>query len=208
MPVITNGKQLAQLTVAQPPPEYPPVAKVNYLEGLVRIEITVDQKGRVAFTHVVNGNPLLADAALKAVSHWIYHPLETPTGPMGFNATVKVRFSLRRQGTELTPRQAELDFQRRVKPPQIVPPSKDAKRAEVVHMRLLVDDRGQVVDRDAVPMNRAEFEAACENLRAWSFHPAYWGTMPIASYLDVDVPVDAASVARAGSNPEARSMPQ
>ena len=201
---IVNSHQLASLMLSEQAPEYPPIAKVNYLEGVVQIEITVDNQGRVSTAHVLHGNPILAAASLKAVTHWLYHPLTTETGPAGFATTVKVRFTLRHPGVSLTPRQAEQDFQRQVKPPQLENPAQEKQPEGVVHMRLLVNDQGQVVDSEADPMDRAQFEAACENLRGWTFHPARWGSLPIASYLNIDVPVSVPSVARAAASTVAR----
>jgi hypothetical protein len=67
-------------------------------------------------------------------------------------------------------------------------------------MRLLVNDQGQVVDMDVPPTGRAQFAAARETLQGWTFRPAHWGSLPIASYLDVDVPVSAPSIARAAAS--------
>src|ERR1019366_1822316 len=186
--VITNHRQLAALVLAQPAPEYPAVARVNYIEGLVQIQITVNNRGNVSDAHVLKGNPVLATAALKAVSHWMYRPLATATGPAGFNTTVRLKFSLHHPGVQLSAQQAERDFARQVKPPQIVPPAQGGQTDGVVHMRLLVDDQGEVVDTDATNLERAQIDAVSANLRGWTFHPAHWGTLPIASYLDVDVP--------------------
>jgi TonB family protein len=190
--------------IAQPAPEYPAVARVNYVEGLVQIQITVNNHGNVSDAHVLKGNPVLATAALKAVSHWMYRPLATATGPAGFNTTVRLKFSLHHPGVQLSPQQAERDFNRQVRPPQIVPPAHGSQTAGLVRMRLLVNDQGQVVDSDATRQDRAQFDAVSTNLRGWTFHPAHWGTMPIASYLDVDVPMGPASVARAAASPDAR----
>ena len=68
LPVITSRKQVAALVMDQPPPEYPPVAKVNFLQGQVQLELTVNGKGKVAHAHVVQGNAILAASALKAAS--------------------------------------------------------------------------------------------------------------------------------------------
>jgi hypothetical protein len=56
-------------------------------------------------------------------------------------------------------------------------------------MRLLVNDQGQAVDKERLSGSGARFDAAWETARAWTFRPAHWGNLPIASYLDVDVPV-------------------
>ena len=57
---------------------------------------------------------------MKAVLRWIYHPLTTASGPSGFITTVKLKFTLNDRWLDLTPQQAERDFLRQVKPPQVV----------------------------------------------------------------------------------------
>jgi TonB family protein len=205
-PVTIDRKQATKMVVAQTMPVYPPVAKVNYIEGQVKVELTVDGKGNVDKAHVVEGNAILAESALKATRRWIYHPLTTPTGPARFITKVSVKFSLHNRGKDaaLTAQQAEKDFLRQVKPPQVVRPPADAHPGDVVHMHLLVNDQGQVVDSDVSRAGNAQFEAACETLRGWTFRPAYWGNLPIASYLDVDVPVSAPPVARSAANSGSR----
>lgn len=203
LPVILDSKQIARLTMAQPGPEYPPVAKINYLEGIVQMEITVNSEGNVAHVHVVDGNPILAAAAMKAARQWIYRPLATASGPSGFITMVRMKFILSHRAKDLTPQQAERDFERQVKPPEMNRPPEDG-HPEIVHMRLLVNDQGQVVDREVSPLSSALFEAACEALRGWTFRPAHWGSLPVASYLTVDVPVNASSVSRVAANPASR----
>ena len=200
LPVIIDPKQIVRLAMAQPRPEYPPVAKVNYLQGVVQMELTIDGEGNVANIHVVIGNPILAVAAMNATRQWIYHPLATPSGPSGFITMVRVKFALPHPGLDLSPQQAERDFDRQVKPPQVNRPPEDAHPQAVVHMLLLLNDQGQVVDKGTSPLGSAMFEAACETLRGWTFRPAHWGSLPVASYLMVDVPVSALPATRAAVN--------
>jgi TonB family protein len=202
LPVLIDPKQAAKLVMAQSPPEYPPVAKVNYIEGQVQLELTVDGKGTVDKAHVLDGNAILAESALRATRRWTYHPLTTPSGPSGFITRVRLKFSLYNRGAEaeLTPRRAERDFLRQVKPPQVMRPPDEAHAGDAVHMRLLVNDQGQVIDSDVSSPGKGQSEAARETLRGWTFRPAYWGNLPIASYLEVDVPMSAASMARAAAN--------
>jgi TonB family protein len=204
LPAVIGRKQAEGLALTRLAPEYPPVAKVNYIQGYVHLELTVDGAGDVTNVHVLDGNAMLAASALQATRRWIYHPLSTPAGPAGFITTVKLKFTLRSAAAELTPQQAERDFERQVKPPQMVLPPEGAPREEVVHMRLLVNDQGEVVDREALPMGRARLKAAWETVRGWTFRPAHWGNLPIASYFDVDVPVSAPPVTRAAANTGSR----
>lgn len=200
-------RQATKLLITQKAPEYPPVAKVNYVQGSVQLELTVNGAGKVANAHVLQGNPVLADSALKATRQWIYHPLDTPKGPAGFITTVELKFTLdnwnlrtppedREDRDFLTPQRAERDFMRQVKPPQAVRTSEVTHPEDVVHMRVLVNDQGQVDDLEISPTGKDQFEAACEALRSWTFHPAHWGTLPVAAYLDVDVPISIPPLSR------------
>jgi TonB family protein len=182
--------------MARPKPDYPPVAKINYLQGLVKVRITVTQQGRVASAHVLQGNAILAVEALKATRRWIYRPLATAKGPSGFITTVKLNFTLGNAAGDLTPQRAEHDFLRQVKPPQTLVPPVVGHSQGTVRVHLLVNEEGQVVDRDCGARGRPHAEAACEISQGWKFRPAFWGNLPIASYLDVDVPVDTLPLAR------------
>ena len=195
--VVLNRKQATKLLISQLTPDYPPVAKVNYLVGHVQVLLTVDGEGKVANAHVLGGNAVLAASALKATRQWVYHPLVTPAGPSAFMTTVEVKFIMDFRDADLTPQQAERDFLRSVKPPQVVRPEADPPSDDVLHLHLLVNDQGEVDDLGISPVSGAQLEAAREALRGWTFRPAHWGTLPIASYLDVEVPLSAPSLARA-----------
>lgn len=200
LPVIMDPKQAARLIINQPAPEYPTVAKVNYLQGHVQLQLTVNGAGKVAKAHVLKGNAIFAASALKAARRWLYHPLSTTAGPSGFITTVELKFRMQYGHSDLTAQQAERDFLRQIKPPQVVRREGDAHVEDVVHLRLLVNDQGEVDDMDISPMGKAQFDAARETLRGWTFRPARWGSLPIASYLDVDVPITAPPLARVAAN--------
>ena len=55
-------------------PTYPELAKTMHLTGTVRVEITVNEQGTIKTAKVVGGNPVLADAAVKAVQKWKFEP--------------------------------------------------------------------------------------------------------------------------------------
>ncbi len=65
--LVLNSREASRLIVDQVRPEYPPLAKVNYIQGPVRIQLLVARGGRVAEAHVIRGHPFLAAEALKAV---------------------------------------------------------------------------------------------------------------------------------------------
>jgi TonB family protein len=66
-------------------PVYPELAKNMHLNGTVRVEVTVSEQGTVKTTKVVGGNPVLADAAVKAVQKWRFEPGPEETRVLAFD---------------------------------------------------------------------------------------------------------------------------
>ena len=196
-PIFVDQRVAARLNLTHPSPDYPVVAKVNYLQGKVQVAITVDSGGKVTAAHALNGDALLAASALQAMTQWTYQPLSTANGPAGFVTTVNVKFNLHFEGMDLSPQQAEKDFLRQLKPARVVRRPDNPPSNLMVHMHLLVNDRGEVVDRDKLPTSKAQYDAACVALRNWTFIPARWGNLPVASYVDVNVPIGPSPVTRA-----------
>ena len=73
LPVL-GAKEASRLLLNQVPPEYPALAKVNYIQGRVRVQLVISPGGTVARAHVLSGNPLLAAAVLNSVREWRYRP--------------------------------------------------------------------------------------------------------------------------------------
>lgn len=63
----TNRKLKTQVT-----PAYPELARKLHITGLVKLEVQVAADGKVKSVVVRGGNPVLADAAEKAVAKWRY----------------------------------------------------------------------------------------------------------------------------------------
>jgi TonB family protein len=58
-------------------PDYPDALKKNFIGGAVRVEVTVNPNGAVDNAQVLGGNPILGQAALKAIKQWKYAPADT-----------------------------------------------------------------------------------------------------------------------------------
>jgi TonB family protein len=56
------------------PPAYPEMAKSMHLAGSVKVQITITPQGQVRDAKILGGHPLLADAAMRAISKWKYEP--------------------------------------------------------------------------------------------------------------------------------------
>jgi TonB family protein len=55
-------------------PEYPRELHERGIEGTVRLALTISPKGSVQSVRVLGGNPILAEAAVKAAEQWVYSP--------------------------------------------------------------------------------------------------------------------------------------
>lgn len=80
--------------VTQVPPLYPLSAKARGIEGVVVVRVLIDKEGRVKKADVVNGDPLLTQAAVDAVRQWRYNPGTLGGAPAESYATAQVIFTL------------------------------------------------------------------------------------------------------------------
>jgi TonB family protein len=193
-PIVVDAKKASHLLLVQSRPEYPALAKVNYIQGRVQLEVEVKSNGKVEHAHVLTGHPVLAASSLKAIHDWTYRPLLTSSGPSGFLTIVTMNFSLRFKLQDLRPSQAERDLARQVKPPVVAGRPAETSTGTFVQLRLLVDDHGEVIDSGPAPNVTRDIGPAQKNLQSWTFRPAHWGTLPIAWYIDVNVPVTPATI--------------
>jgi len=199
--LVVGRGQATRLLINRVDPAYPPLAKVNYIEGQVNIEMLVSDQGRVAWAHVLQGNPILAAAALRAVRRWLYRPLVTARGPVAFLTTVKLNFTLRGTKADQRPLNPERDLTRQVNPPAVLSRVVDPGCTSFVHMRVLVNDEGQVIDSQPLQGPPSQFEGARRAVEQWTFGAARWGSMHLPWYLDVDVPVADPTVRSAAADP-------
>ena len=59
-------------------PEYPPLARMTHIEGVVAFTIDLDRDGHSSNLLVASGNPLLRLAVTDAVRHWTFSPQPVP----------------------------------------------------------------------------------------------------------------------------------
>lgn len=189
-PIELDRKMASKLLVNQVTPEYPSVARVNYIRGQVRVLITVGPSGRVSFAHVVHGHAFLAASALKAIRQWVYRPLITASGPAEFQTIVDVNFTLRSVKADRLPPDPDQDLTRQVRPPQALEAPPGDASADCVRMRVLVNDGGHAIDATPLAGPPSLFQAARQRIEGWKFRPARWGNFKVPWYVDVSVPTD------------------
>jgi protein TonB len=93
-PVRVGGEIATPRLVRRVDPEYPLIAVSAMIEGLVIIEATVDETGKVTDTKVLRSHAVLDQAAVDAVQQWRYEPLRLNGMAQPFVLTVTVSFSL------------------------------------------------------------------------------------------------------------------
>ncbi len=187
-PVILTHKRATRLLVDQARPEYPPLAKLNYIQGRVRVELSVSREGKVARAHVLSGHPLLAAAVLKAVRRWLYRPLVVSSGAIPFLTTIDIDFSLQARKLRDFPARPLRDFSRQVRPPAVVACPKQAPRMTAMHLKLLLDDEGHIIDLEPLSDSTIDLDRVERILGRWSFQPAHWGNLAIPWYIEVEIP--------------------
>jgi TonB family protein len=188
-PVSLDAQVAERLLKEKDAPVYPPLAKINYIQGSVRVRVVVSPKGRVTEAHVLQGHPFLAASALQAVQGWIYRPYRIGRKAIEFSTVVEFRFNLRAKPLSPFPPTAEKDLRDRVTPPTVVQPLADSGSKNYVRMRVLVDSHGHALDAEILSGNSAEIREAQEEITHWKFRPAHWGALAVPWYLVVKVPV-------------------
>jgi TonB family protein len=82
------------LLLTKVPPEYPPDAKDQHIQGVVLLKVTIDKEGNVANIQLISGHPLLAPPAIEAVKQWKYKPFLLNQTPVEVETQVQVNFTL------------------------------------------------------------------------------------------------------------------
>ena len=69
----------ARKIVSRVVPEYPELARKMQMTGTVRVEASVAPNGKVKFTQVRGGSPVLVKAAVDAIEKWRWAPAAQET---------------------------------------------------------------------------------------------------------------------------------
>ncbi len=75
-------------------PVYPPVAAEARVQGVVIVEVRIDEQGRVSDARILRSIPLLDEAALDAVRQWEFTPTLMNGKPVPVIMTATVNFML------------------------------------------------------------------------------------------------------------------
>jgi protein TonB len=95
-PRVSIGVMDAML-VQKVQPDYPSIAKAMHLAGTVRLHAIIGTDGSVRELRLIEGNPILAGAAMNAVRQWRYRPTMLGSQPVEVETYVTVNFVLQQQ---------------------------------------------------------------------------------------------------------------
>ncbi len=90
-------REARPLYLTNPPPPYPQIARRRGFQGVVVLEVLVDQNGSVADLRVLSssGHPVLDRTATAAVKHWIFDPGTRGEEKIKMWVRVPIRFQLK-----------------------------------------------------------------------------------------------------------------
>ena len=188
-PVDLDSQTAAKLLKKEEPPDYPTLAKLNYIQGKVRVRVFVAPNGSVSEAHVVQGHPFLAAAVLRAVRDWVYRPYRVGKKAVAFWTSIDFHFALRSKTLVAMPLSPEKDLQARVTPPAVLQQPADPPSDAHVRVRVLVGTEGRALDKQILSGDVGQAREAEEEVSHWKFRPARWGALAVPWYLVVDVPV-------------------
>jgi protein TonB len=89
-----GGQVESARLIFQPKPEYPPLAKMARIQGVVRLEAIISRDGTIQDLKVMSGHPLLVKSALEAVQRWRYQPTLLNGEPVEVVTEIDVNFTL------------------------------------------------------------------------------------------------------------------
>jgi len=90
-----DGDEFWTRVTRHPDPVYPEVARKAGIEGTVRLQVRLTQDGKIEVQKLLEGDTVLADAAMAAVKQWHGKPMWMDGKPVDVISTVTFKFKLR-----------------------------------------------------------------------------------------------------------------
>ncbi len=82
------------LAIRKVAPAYPAMGKAVRASGPVQIQVTISEEGQVIEAAVLNGHPLLRQAALEAARQWVFRPTLLSKVPVKVQGVLTFNFML------------------------------------------------------------------------------------------------------------------
>jgi len=92
-----DGDDFWRRILRHPDVNYPEIARKAGIEGTVRLQVRLTQDGKIEVQKILEGDTVLADAAIAAMKQWRGKPLWMDGKPVDVISTVTFHFKLRDQ---------------------------------------------------------------------------------------------------------------
>jgi len=92
--VQVGGDVQAAKLIRKVAPVYPPLARQARIQGVVSLRAVIAEDGSIKQLQLLNGHPLLTEAAIQAVRQWLYRPTLLNNRPVQVITQIEVRFKL------------------------------------------------------------------------------------------------------------------
>jgi protein TonB len=93
--VLKLSQIIGSKIVSKPVPPYPLIAKAAHIEGMVSVEILVDEQGRVISATATSGPAMLREAARTAALQARFTPTQLNGQPVKISGVISYNFTLR-----------------------------------------------------------------------------------------------------------------
>ena len=95
--ITLTPEQARALVLSRPPATYPALARAAGVTGTVVVDVHVSRKGAVLSLEVLDGPPLLRQAALDALKNWRFNPYRVNGDAVEWRTTINIAFTLTRE---------------------------------------------------------------------------------------------------------------
>ena len=189
-PIHVGGDVQAPVKVYAPAPSYSEDARKARIQGVVILQVIIDQKGEVTQTKILKDLAMgLGEQAKETISTWRFEPATLNDQPVEVYYNLTVNFRL---GDDQPPLHVGGDVEKPVKIHAPRPSySDEALKAHiqgVVIMQAVIDKNGNVAQTKVLkglPMGLSE--KAVEAVSGWRFEPATQHGEPVEVYYNLTV---------------------
>lgn len=175
-------------------PVYPSIAKQINVTGEVRVEVIIDENGRVISAKAVSGHPALRSAAEDAARKWVFKPTLLDGKPVKQPGFLSFYFKAPTPPATVPPTEATsaetpkrivvsggvLQGQaiQKVQPPY-PPIAKAARASGAVQVQITISETGEVIEAAIVSGHPLLRDAALQAARQWLFKPTELSGVPV-----------------------------
>lgn len=90
--VLRISRVLNSQAISLPRPNYPPIARQIRIQGVVTVQVLIDETGKVISAKAVSGHPLLAPEAVKAATQARFSPTIIGDQPVKISGVITYNF--------------------------------------------------------------------------------------------------------------------